>query len=93
MAMSAGDDTAAAGTMAGAIFTALESHLGASTTPAFEAQRKKLAAAIASGVVSHLAAHADVRITTATAGLQRDAADALPTLAPTSDVVIAGALE
>jgi hypothetical protein len=50
--------------------------------------------AIARGIVEHLAANADVRITTANAGLQRDPADPFTaTLAPAADVVLAGALE
>lgn len=96
MPMTPGDATAASGTMAKAIFDAMESVMGASETPAFATDRKKIAAAIAQGVCAHLAANADVRITTGMAGLQRTPNPNDPlvaTLAPVADVVLSGALE
>lgn len=58
-----------------------------------DTNRDAICTALAEAVVEHLAANADVRITSSTAGLQRDPATSDPTLAPASDVVISGALE
>jgi hypothetical protein len=58
-----------------------------------DAKRVAMCNALAEAIVEHLAANADVRITSSTAGLQRDPASSDPTLAPASDVVISGALE
>ena len=55
--------------------------------------RAKASAAIAAAVVSHLGANADVRISTSNAGLQRDPSTGTATLAPSSAVVLPGALE
>jgi len=92
MAMDAGDNTVGAGTMAKAIYDEMISELG---TPSGDVQTtwKKIAASIANGVVDHLAANADVRITTGDSALQRDDASSNDTLAPSSDKILAGALE
>ncbi|MCA9614428.1 MAG: hypothetical protein R3B99_13515 [Polyangiales bacterium] len=79
-------------TLAAAMKTQLEATLGAgrvASSPEVDA----ICTALANAIVSHLSANADVRITTSTAGLQRDPSSGDPTLAPSSAVVIAGALE
>ena len=72
--------------------TKLDAEIGAVTGDQ-DTDRSAICTALAEAIVEHLAAHADVRITSSTAGLQRDPATSDPTLAPSSDVVIAGALE
>lgn len=70
----------------------LDGQLGA-VSGADDTARQAICTALAEAIVEHLAANADVRIASSTAGLQRDPATSTPTLAPASDVVIAGALE
>jgi hypothetical protein len=91
MAMNAGTDSVGANTMAKSIYDSLTSALGAAASSDEDTNRKKIAAAIAQGVVAHLAAHADVRITTSAGALQR--AGGVDTTAPSADRVLAGALE
>ncbi len=85
-----------AGTMAKAIFDAMKTELdGFEPDPDdSDATYARIAAAIANGVVDHIAANADVRITASDAGLQRDNTGGNPdTLAPSADVVLSGAVE
>lgn len=70
----------------------LDAELGAATG-AQDTDRAAICTALAEAIVEHLAANADVRITSSTAGLQRDPATSVATLAPATDVVISGALE
>lgn len=96
MALDAGDNSVEADTMAKAIFDAMKSELDGFTPDPedTDATYARIAAAIASGVVSHIVAEADVRITTSDSGLQRDNTGGNPaTLAPSSDVVLTGAVE
>lgn len=79
-------------TLAAAMKAELETRIGAGRVAA-SPDVDLICESFATAIVSHLAANADVRITTSTAGLQRDPATSDPTLAPASDVVIAGALE
>jgi hypothetical protein len=79
--------------MAKAIYDAVVAEFGA-VTGDLDTDRQRMAEVIASGVVSHIAAHADVRVTTSDSGLQRDNTGGNPaTLAPTGDVVLSGAVE
>lgn len=57
MSMNAGDETVQAGTMARAIYDALEQLVDPSLSG--EAARKRVAAAIAQGVVQHIREHAE----------------------------------
>ena len=93
MALLAGT-TSTADSMAKSIFDAIESEFGIETDATLNATRKQTCNAIAAGIVSHIASFADVRITTADAGLQRDNTGGNPaTLAPSADVVLSGAVE
>ncbi|HET6416668.1 MAG TPA: hypothetical protein VFG22_10275 [Polyangiales bacterium] len=59
-----------------------------------DTDRQRMCKAIAVGIVNHIAVFADVRISTSDAGLQRDNTGGNPaTLAPSTDVVLAGAVE
>lgn len=79
--------------MAKAIYDAVNSEFG-TVSGILDTDRRRLCEAIASGVVSHIVALADVRITTGDDGLQRDNTGGNPaTLAPTGDVVLSGAVE
>lgn len=60
MSMNAGDETVQAGTMARAIYDALEQLVDPSLSG--EAARKRVAAAIAQGVVQHIREHAEAVI-------------------------------
>ena len=92
MSMNAGDENVAAGTMARAIYDALEGAFGVAPDAEQDGNRKKAAAAIAQGVVAHLAnyAEATVTVTTSDGGLQTSTAAGNPTGAPASDVAISG---
>ena len=92
MSMTAGNESVAPGTMARAIYDELNSAFGAETDP-LDTDRKKVAAAIAIGVVGHIVAQADVTVGTDDDGLQRDPVTPFAaTLGPTSAVVISGAV-
>lgn len=93
MALNPGDASLASGTMAKGIYDAMTVTLGAPTSPDFVTQRSNLAAAIAQAVCAHIAAHADVRITTTMGDIQRSNNVGLPTLPPLGDVVLPGAVE
>lgn len=59
-----------------------------------KAEWDKICQALGDALVPYLIANADVRITTSDSGLQRDNTGGNPaTLAPSSDVVLTGALE
>jgi len=87
MAMSVGTVAATSG-MTKAIYDSLISEF---SPPAdVEEIYKRLAFAYARGVVDYIKANADVIVRTTDAGLQRDDADVLPTLAPAADVTMPG---
>jgi len=92
MSMDAGDNTVQPNTMAKAIYDALTAEFGA-TTGDQDVDRKKGCAAIAAGVVAHLAGFADVRVTTSDGGIQKTTTTGADTDPPDSDVVLSGALE
>ncbi len=94
MSMNAGDETVAPGTMARAIYDALTGAFGAAPDAEQDANRKRAAAAIAQGVVSHLAANAEasITITTADGELQTTTTDGNPTDPPASDVTLTGSI-
>jgi len=69
--MTAGDNTVAPGTLAKAIYDQLNSEFGSPPSSEMDGQRKKMAAAVATAVVSHIQDNADVTITTADDGLQQ----------------------
>lgn len=77
--------------------TSIAEHMIATMDPQpSDADKAKIRAGcigLARGIVFYLRDNADVRITTANAGLQRDAGTSTATLAPVADVVLAGALE
>jgi NAD/NADP transhydrogenase alpha subunit len=54
---------------------------------------RKFSTAIAEAVVEHIKEHGDIVITTAHAGVQRDPGTSVPTLAPSSDVRLSGAID
>ena len=82
-----------ANSMAKSIYDAVVAEFGA-VTGDLDTDRQRMANVIAAGVVAHIVAHADVRITTGDSGLQRDGdGGATDTLAPTVDVVLSGAVE
>gem|GEM_PF-4500937 len=78
--------------MAKAIYDALNSQIG-TLTGSEDTGRKKICAAIASGVVSHIKANADVIVTTSNGGLQRDPSSGDPTDPPSSDQTLSGAVD
>jgi hypothetical protein len=80
-------------TMGNAIADEMLALMDPAPTGAAETKVRDGCIAIAKGIVEHLAANADVRITTGMAGLQRDPASGDPTLAPSAPVVLSGALE
>ncbi len=92
MSMDAGDETVGAGTMAKAIYDALASVFGAAPDADQDDNRKKAAAAIAQGVVSHIAANAEVDVTIGTgdSGLQTTTTDGNPTDGPAADKSVSG---
>lgn len=59
MAMDAGDETVGAGTMAKAIYDELTSQLGTPSDSETDDNYKKIAAAIAVGVVNHITGNAE----------------------------------
>lgn len=79
-----------ASALAAAMKTQLEGALGEERVAL---SPEMICLAFATAIVSHIATSADVRIKSTTAGLQRDPASSDPTLAPSADVVIAGAVE
>lgn len=95
MALDAGDSTCALGTMARSIYDQLRSVWGEydADTNEDDSQRD-LAAAIAEGVVSHITANADVRVTIGTgdSGLQRDPGTSTDTLGPSSSRSLEGSI-
>jgi hypothetical protein len=79
-----------------AIYDGLISAFGVAATPADDEKRKDFCDVIATSVVNHIVANADVRVTTGDAGLQRADVGTVPntaTLAPSADVVLTGAVE
>ena len=88
--MVAGTSTVAPGTMARAIYDAIVAEFGA-VTGQEDADRKRTCAAVAQGVVAHLASFADVRVKTTDVALQR--AGGVDTDGPAADRVLSGALE
>ena len=97
MSMSAGDREVAAGTMARAIYDAVIDELGTGdTSDADREQYRRLSAAIALGVVSHITAEAELRvvISTSDGALQRynDGRSDVGTLAPSAERQLGGTI-
>lgn len=91
MAMIAGDHTIVPGTLARAIYDELDLEFGAAESDSLETDRRRSCSAMAKAIVGYLAASADVRITASDGGLQQ--VGGVDTDAPSSDVVLVGALE
>lgn len=97
MSMSPGTRTVTAGTMARAIYDEIEAELdGFEPDPDDPGTLwARLAAAIANGVITHMTANADVRVTIGTgdSALQRDPATSTNTLGPSSPRSLGGTIE
>lgn len=79
-------------TLATSMKSKLDAALGA-VSGADDTNRAAICTAFAEAFVEHLVADGDIRITTSDGGLQRDPATGDPTDAPSSDVVLSGAIE
>lgn len=91
MALAAGTTAVEADTMARAIYDAMNTEFGA-VTDDNDTFRRRFCATIASAIVAHIQARADVVISARDAGLQRQS-DGTPTLAPSADVTVAGGVQ
>jgi len=82
-----------ADSMAKSIYDAVVAEFGA-VAGELDTDRQRMAEAMAAGIVAHIVAHGDVRITTLDSGLQRDNTAGTPdTLSPVADRVLSGAIE
>lgn len=86
MAMTAGDDTVPAGSMARAIYDEVEAEFGASPSPELDAQRKQFCAAVARAVVGYIQTNADITLQTTHVGLQTSTSAGSPTAGPGAPV-------
>ena len=92
MAMTAGDNTVAAGTMSKKLYDEMNSEFGL-VSGGDDTYRKNLCAVFAKAFIGYIKDNADVIVTTSDAGLQRNPEDSEDTLAPSSNKTLAGAVD